>query len=486
MTECNPLFTMDCLPFTKFTGAGAAHNYVFDFPYIDQESYEYDPPDTTASAYIEVWTTIAGTRNWSKQTTGWTMPDDTSITSTVDWTGKSVLIKRNSKICQLIVEFEPGSPVVTTGTTSNIRKDSLQKHYLLQELAAAILDLDCAATVTSSLAGNVYRWTGNGTTKNFSMNAAASQQSPTTEESGLVNGQVLVAIDSTHQQFDQFDLVDVSDITQVQFNSGDSAPYSGAKIEAMVIAGAVVPNVDIPDGSITCAKLANGAICSLAVFDLDDLATNKQLLGFYNAGAGVTLSVRTIDSTWISNFDTAVRTSRLDQMAAPTANVSMNTHKITNVVDPTGNQDAATKKYVDDQDDALSALVAARIKAGSTTLSGSTVNVISVGWDWDSVIVTVDYSTTLIGGTVPNSGSTVAIGGTAQPCSYPHSFQILAADAASYVTKQFREQSNGSYFWMFAFDIQKSGNSCNIRLTPNGNNQVTGSIKLMYTFTKNS
>jgi hypothetical protein len=49
----------------------------------------------------------------------------------------------------------------------------------------------------------------------------------------------------------------------------------------------------------------------------------------------------------ISNFDTAVRTSRLDQMAAPTASVSMNSQKITNLLDPTSAQDAVTKAYAD-------------------------------------------------------------------------------------------------------------------------------------------
>lgn len=44
----------------------------------------------------------------------------------------------------------------------------------------------------------------------------------------------------------------------------------------------------------------------------------------------------------ISNFDTQVRTSRLDQMAAPTAAVSMNSQKITNLAAPTaGSTDAA-------------------------------------------------------------------------------------------------------------------------------------------------
>lgn len=49
----------------------------------------------------------------------------------------------------------------------------------------------------------------------------------------------------------------------------------------------------------------------------------------------------------ISDFDTQVRTSRLDQMAAPTASVSLNNQKITNLLDPTAAQDAATKAYVD-------------------------------------------------------------------------------------------------------------------------------------------
>lgn len=49
----------------------------------------------------------------------------------------------------------------------------------------------------------------------------------------------------------------------------------------------------------------------------------------------------------ISNFDTQVRTSRLDQMAAPTAAVSFNSQRITNVATPTVDTDAATKGYVD-------------------------------------------------------------------------------------------------------------------------------------------
>lgn len=49
----------------------------------------------------------------------------------------------------------------------------------------------------------------------------------------------------------------------------------------------------------------------------------------------------------ISDFDTQVRTSRLDQMATPTNDVSWGNKKITNQADPTLPQDSATKNYVD-------------------------------------------------------------------------------------------------------------------------------------------
>jgi len=51
--------------------------------------------------------------------------------------------------------------------------------------------------------------------------------------------------------------------------------------------------------------------------------------------------------TKISDFDTGVRTNRLDQMAAPTGSVSLNSQTITNVADPVNAQDAATKGFVE-------------------------------------------------------------------------------------------------------------------------------------------
>jgi hypothetical protein len=49
----------------------------------------------------------------------------------------------------------------------------------------------------------------------------------------------------------------------------------------------------------------------------------------------------------VSDFDTQVRTNRLDQMAAPTGSVSANSQKITNLATATTSTDAINKDYVD-------------------------------------------------------------------------------------------------------------------------------------------
>lgn len=82
----------------------------------------------------------------------------------------------------------------------------------------------------------------------------------------------------------------------------------------------------------------------------------------------------------ISDFDTQVRVSRLDQMAAPTASVSLNNQKITNLLDPTAAQDSATKSYVDaaraglDLKDSVRAATTANITlSGTQTIDGVAV-----------------------------------------------------------------------------------------------------------------
>ena len=91
--------------------------------------------------------------------------------------------------------------------------------------------------------------------------------------------------------------------------------------------------------------------------------------------AGTTLSatdIPTLTASKISDFDTQVRTSRLDQMAAPTSSVSLNSQKITGLGTPTADTDAATKLYVDATRQGLSIKDAVRAATtANITLSGT-------------------------------------------------------------------------------------------------------------------
>jgi hypothetical protein len=99
--------------------------------------------------------------------------------------------------------------------------------------------------------------------------------------------------------------------------------------------------------------------------------------------SGTTLStsdIPTLTAAKISDFDTQVRTSRLDQMAPPTADVSLNSRKITNLATPTADTDAATKAYVDASRQGLDVKDSVRVATtANITLSGTqTIDGVSV------------------------------------------------------------------------------------------------------------
>jgi hypothetical protein len=81
------------------------------------------------------------------------------------------------------------------------------------------------------------------------------------------------------------------------------------------------------------------------------------------------LAAQTHTAAEITDFDTQVRTSRLDQMAAPTASVSANSQKITNLADPTAaSQEAATAAYVETTATSIAGIV------GGTKIPNSLVD----------------------------------------------------------------------------------------------------------------
>ena len=91
--------------------------------------------------------------------------------------------------------------------------------------------------------------------------------------------------------------------------------------------------------------------------------------------AGTTLAaadIPTLTAVKISDFDTQVRTNRLDQMTAPSASVSLNSQKITNLATPTADADAATKAYVDATKQGLDVKDSVRVATtGNITLSAT-------------------------------------------------------------------------------------------------------------------
>jgi hypothetical protein len=114
-----------------------------------------------------------------------------------------------------------------------------------------------------------------------------------------------------------------------------------------------VGSTEIADGSIVNADISPSAGIVLSKLAVDPLARANH--------TGTQLA------STVSNFDAQVRTSRLDQMATPTASVSMGGQLITNVATPLSASDAANKAYVDG--------VASGLDVKDSVRAASTVNV---------------------------------------------------------------------------------------------------------------
>ncbi len=92
---------------------------------------------------------------------------------------------------------------------------------------------------------------------------------------------------------------------------------------------------DLPVTTVTAGTY--GLAGSVATFSVDAQG---------RLTAASTLAI-VITASQVSDFDTAVRTNRLDQMAAPLGSVSFNSQLLINVLNPVSPQDGATKSYVD-------------------------------------------------------------------------------------------------------------------------------------------
>ena len=190
-----------------------------------------------------------------------------------------------------------------------------------------------AGTITAALTGNV---TGNltGTASAATLAAAAT---------ALATGRTISLTGDVSGTSASFDGTGNASITAAIAANiiVDSDINASAAITATKIAGTAVTQADT--GTVTSTMILDGTILNAdinasAAIALSKLATDP-LARANHTGTQLAATV--------SDFDTQVRTSRLDQMAAPTASVALNAQKITGLADPTLAQDAATKAYTD-------------------------------------------------------------------------------------------------------------------------------------------
>ena len=106
----------------------------------------------------------------------------------------------------------------------------------------------------------------------------------------------------------------------------------------------------------------------------------------------VAADIPTIAHTKISDFDTGVRTNRLNEMTAPNGAVSFASQKITNLADPTADADAANKGYVDgvaqglDIKESCQAATTANITIATALNNGDTLDGVTLSTN-DRVLV---------------------------------------------------------------------------------------------------
>jgi hypothetical protein len=129
----------------------------------------------------------------------------------------------------------------------------------------------------------------------------------------------------------------IANDTIVNADINSSAAISKSKLNL----GGTITSADLVDGTIVAADIADGTI------------TAAKMVSDPYARANHTGSQA---ASTISDFDTQVRTNRLDQMATPTASVAMGSQKITGLADPTSAQDAVTIAYITAQKGANSGL----------------------------------------------------------------------------------------------------------------------------------
>lgn len=124
----------------------------------------------------------------------------------------------------------------------------------------------------------------------------------------------------------------------------DSGSPTGASSRVLNLLGGTGLTSVATAGTITF-NLDNTAVVASSYGSASQVATfTVDAQGRLTSAATQSIS---ITASQVTDFDTQVRTNKLDQLAAPTASVSLNNQLITNLATPVADTDAANKGYVD-------------------------------------------------------------------------------------------------------------------------------------------
>jgi hypothetical protein len=240
------------------------------------------------------------------------------VTSTMILDGTIVNADINSSAA--IAATKISGTAITAADTGTVTNTMLAGSIAPAKVTGTAITAADTGTVTSTMIAD-------GTIVNADINSAAAIASTKISGTAVTQGDT-GTVTSTM----------IADSTIVNADISASAAIDKTKISGTAITAAdsgTVTSTMIADGTIVNADINASAAIALSKLATDPLARANH--------------TGTQTASTISDFDTQVRTSRLDQMAAPTGSVSLNSQKITNLATPTSNADASTKLYVDTQ-----------------------------------------------------------------------------------------------------------------------------------------
>ena len=193
----------------------------------------------------------------------------------------------------------------------------------------------------------------------------------------------------------------MANTVRIKRSTGSSAPTSLANAELAFAEGNKKLFIGIGTGGAGGTATTIEAIGGTGrFFDKDTVQNANKVIAGPTTGSDaaptfralVAADIPSLAHTKISDFDTGVQANRLDQMAAPTGSVSMNSQTITNLADPVNASDAASKSFVEstaqglDVKDSCVAATTANITISTALNNGDTLDGVTLSTN-DRVLV---------------------------------------------------------------------------------------------------